>query len=65
MCQQQKLDADPNGIEQINFTKNVDRVGNNFLYWKSERNEYYDFNLLRYNTNIKADSMWQSKCKIV
>ena len=43
MHKQQKLDADPNAIKQINFIKNVDRVGNNFHYWKSERNGFRFF----------------------
>ena len=33
LCKQQALDADPNAIQQINFTKNLDRSGNTRFYF--------------------------------
>ena len=32
LSKQQALDADPRAIQQINFTANLDRVGNFFYY---------------------------------
>ena len=33
LSRQQALDADPRGIQQINFTANLDRVGNTRFYF--------------------------------
>ena len=33
LCKQQALDADPRAIQQINFTANLDRVGNARIYF--------------------------------
>ena len=33
LSKQQVLDADPRAIEQINFTANLDRVGNTRIYF--------------------------------
>ena len=38
LSKQQALDADPKAIQQINFTPNLDRIGNTRIYlWRSER----------------------------
>ena len=36
LSKQQALDADPKGIQQINFTANLDRAGNTRLYFTLE-----------------------------
>ena len=33
LSKQQALDADPKGIQQINFTANLDRAGNTRFYF--------------------------------
>ena len=33
LSKQQALDADPKAIQQINFTANLDRVGNTRIYF--------------------------------
>ena len=33
LSKQQALDADPRGIQQINFTANLDRAGNTRVYF--------------------------------
>ena len=33
LCKQQALDADPKAIQQINFTANLDRIGNKRFYF--------------------------------
>ena len=33
LSKQQALDADPTGIQQINFTTNLDRAGNKRIYF--------------------------------
>ena len=33
LSKQQALDADPRGIQQINFTANLDRVGNTTMFF--------------------------------
>ena len=44
LSKQQALDADSKATQQINFTGNLDRTGNNvFHYWRSERNHYRFF----------------------
>ena len=38
LSKQQVLNADPKSIEQINFTRNLDRVATIFLrYWRGKR----------------------------
>ena len=40
LSKQQALDADPRAIQQINFTANLDRVGNTRIYFiPKEANE--------------------------
>ena len=36
LSKQQALDADPKAIQQINFTANLDRVGNTRIYFVFE-----------------------------
>ena len=36
LSKQQALDADPGAIQQINFTANLDRVGNSRIYFTLE-----------------------------
>ena len=36
LSRQQALDADPRAIQQINFTANLDRVGNTRIYFVLE-----------------------------
>ena len=33
LCKQQVLDADPRAIQQINFTANLNRVGNTRIFF--------------------------------
>ena len=37
LSKQQALDADPRAIQQINFTANLDRVGNTRIYFILEQ----------------------------
>ena len=39
LSKQQALDADPRGIQQINFTANLDRAGNTRVYFILEEAE--------------------------
>ena len=36
LSKQQALDADPKAIQQINFTANLDRLGNTRIYFLEE-----------------------------
>ena len=36
LSKQQALDADPRAIQQINFTENIDRVGNTTMFFLIE-----------------------------
>ena len=48
LSKQQALDADPRAIQQINFTTNLDRVGNTRIYFilEEEKETVLDFSLL-------------------
>ena len=37
LSKQQALDADPRAIQQINFTANLDRVGNTTMFFSIEQ----------------------------
>ena len=39
LSKQQALDADPKAIQQINFTANLDRVGNTRIYFILEESK--------------------------
>ena len=39
LSKQQALDADPRAIQQINFTANLDRLGNTRIYFILEESE--------------------------
>ena len=39
LSKQQALDADPRAIQQINFTANLDRVGNTRIYFILEESQ--------------------------
>ena len=68
LSKQKELDADPKARQQINFTENVDQVGQKvFHYWRSERNyfrfgnelgkklgRYYNSILFQYNGVIST-----------
>ena len=45
LSKQQALDADPRAIQQINFTANLDRVGNTRIYFipKEAKENILDF----------------------
>ena len=45
LSKQQALDADPRAIHQINFTANLDRVGNTRIYFilEEEKETIVDF----------------------
>ena len=45
LSRQQALDADPRAIQQINFTTNLDRVGNTRIYFllEEEKETVLDF----------------------
>ena len=52
LSKQQKLDIDSKAIQQMNFTGNVDQVGNTqffFHYWRNEKNS---FRLFKRNSKI-------------
>ena len=38
LSKQQALDADPKSIQQMNFTANLDRVGNFISFLKKQKN---------------------------
>ena len=37
LSEQQALDTDPRAIQQINFTENLERVGNTIIYFILEK----------------------------
>ena len=39
LSKQQALDADPRAIQQINFTKNLDRAGDTTIFFIIEENK--------------------------
>ena len=45
LSEQQALDADPKGIQQINFTENLDRAGHTKLFFiiEGEKETIFDF----------------------
>ena len=45
LCKQEALDADPKAIQQINFTANLDRIGNTRFYFLLEESKetVFDF----------------------
>ena len=46
LSKQQKLDADPEEIQQINFTGNLNEDGKTqiyFFYWRTEKNSFRFF----------------------
>ena len=47
LSKQQALDADPKTIQQINFTKNLDRAGNTRLYFILEEAKETVFEFLQ------------------
>ena len=65
LSKQQKLDADPKAIQQINFTGNLDKAERATMFFiieeaketvldfSKEELKYYDFILFEYNINIK------------
>ena len=75
LSKQQALDADPKAIQQINFTANLDRVGNTRFYFILEeaKETVFTRNCKSFvNANIikmfnfyqyKNDTIQQFKCK--
>ena len=47
LSKQQALDADPNAVQQINFTANLDRAGNTRLYFILEEAKKTIFEFLQ------------------
>ena len=47
LSKQQALDADPKAIQQINFTANLDRVGNTRFYFILEEAKETGFEFLQ------------------
>ena len=43
LSKQQALDADPKSIQQINFTANLDRLGNTRIYFAFEEETVLKF----------------------
>ena len=61
LSKQQKQDADPKTVQQINFTENLNQAGNTQMFFiieakeifQKEQLKYCDFILFKYNINIK------------
>ena len=73
LSKQQALDADPRAIQQINFTANLDRVGNTTMFFIIEQAEvqflevqfnFYQYKMTQYNSlNVKLSNSQLNKLK--